>query len=75
VGIWVGEPELGESETVVWKQNANRTQSSNRAVGGRLYLTGTRLLFEPNRLDAVSGGRRWAVPLDSVRARLAEPSC
>ena len=67
MGIWVGEPALGESETVVWKQNANRTQSGARAAGGRLYLTGTRLLFEPNRLDAISGGQRWSASLDQIR--------
>lgn len=68
MGIWVGKPELAESETVRWQCPANRTQSARRAVGGRLHLTGARLVFEPNRMDAVTGGARWSAPLASVRA-------
>ncbi|MEV6059857.1 hypothetical protein AB0L62_07615 [Nocardia asteroides] len=67
MGLWIGNPELGASEKVVWQQLANRTQGS-RAVGGRLYLTDTRLLFVPNHLDALTGGKRWEVSLNQVRA-------
>lgn len=59
MGIWVKSPKLAASETITWQRSANRTQSANRAVGGRLYLTGERLLFEPNHIDALTGGRSW----------------
>jgi len=31
-----------------------------------LYLTTARLLFEPNRVDAATGGSRWSVPLSAI---------
>ncbi|MBC7301256.1 MAG: hypothetical protein H5T78_09890 [Nocardia sp.] len=67
MGIWIGEPKLTAPETVTWKYLANRTQNS-RAVGGRLYLTGERLLFEPTHIDALTGGRSWQTPLTSITA-------
>ncbi len=66
MGIWVRGPDLGQSENVIWKRAANRTQSSGRAVGGRLYLTQERLTFEPNRVDAITGGRNWQAPLGHI---------
>jgi hypothetical protein len=68
MGIWVRTPDLEKTETVVWNRAANRTQSSGRAVGGRLYLTQSRLAFEPNRLDAVTRGRPWQTPLGAIAA-------
>lgn len=67
MGMWIGSPVLGASETVVWRKLANRTQG-RRAIGGCLYLTETRLLFIPNHLDAMTGGKRWETPLTHVRA-------
>ena len=66
MGIWVRGPDLSQSETVVWNRAANRTQSRGRAVGGRLYLTQERLVFEPNRLDALTGGAGWQTPLGRI---------
>lgn len=66
MGIWVKSPQLAASETVTWKRSANRTQSANRAVGGGLYLTGERLLFEPNHIDALIGGRSWYSALSDI---------
>lgn len=45
---------------------ANHTQHAQRAVGGRLFLTTHRLLFEPNAFDAATGGQPWAAPLVQV---------
>ena len=73
MGIWVRDPALEQVETVLWKRAANRTQSDRRAVGGRLFLTTSRLLFEPNRLDAVTGGENWSAPLASIRSVGIEP--
>jgi len=36
-------------------------------VGGRLYLTDERLLFEPNRADAVGKGESWSTGLQAIR--------
>jgi hypothetical protein len=68
MGIWIAGPALAGSEAVTWQHLASRAQSERRDVGGRLYLTTTRLLFEPSRLDALTGGRRWTAPLDSIRS-------
>jgi hypothetical protein len=73
VGIWVGGPALEQGETVLWERAANRTQAGRRAVGGRLFLTGSRLLFEPNRVDAATGGKNWSAPLASIRSVSTEP--
>ena len=45
--------------------NANRVQG-RRALGGRLYLTNERLLFNPHLFDAMTGRRAWAVDLSDV---------
>lgn len=45
---------------------ANHTQHTQRAVGGRLFLTTHRLLFEPHAFDAATGGLPWAAPLAHV---------
>jgi hypothetical protein len=55
-----------EDEVVRWKQAANRTQNSGRAVGGRLFLTDERILFEPHRLDARTGGKPWGAALTAI---------
>ncbi len=73
MGIWVQKPILAATERVEWTQNANRTQSEQRAVGGRLFLTDTRLLFQPSRFDARTGGDLWSAPLDAIRRVGDEP--
>ncbi|MEV0549605.1 hypothetical protein [Nocardia salmonicida] len=67
MGLWIGSPALNAAENVVWQKLANRTQGG-RAVGGRLHLTETRLLFVPNHLDAITGGKRWEARLTQLRA-------
>jgi len=49
----------------VW--GAIRDQPVNRHPGGRLFVTFVRLLFEPNCVDALAGGRRWSMWLGNVR--------
>jgi hypothetical protein len=73
MGIFASKPRLDQAETVVWQQLANRTQSAGRAFGGRLYLTGTRLLFEPNRVDAATGGENWSAPLTDIKSVGKQP--
>lgn len=57
---------LGAGETLLERWGANRTQSTQRAVGGHLYLTDQRLLFEPHRFDASLSGRGASVPLHDI---------
>ena len=66
MGIWVAKPSIGKSDSVVWKRAANREQAGWRAVGGRLFLTEGRLLFQPNRLDALLGGKYWECDLSGI---------
>lgn len=58
--------QLGAGETLLERWGANRTQSDQRAVGGHLYLTDARLLFEPHRFDASLSGRGVSVPLRDI---------
>lgn len=58
--------ELNAGETVLERWGANRTQSSQRAVGGHLHLTDQRLLFEPHGFDASLAGRMVSVPLRDI---------
>jgi hypothetical protein len=67
VGRWVHEPDLTEGESITLAQAANR-QVGWRALGGRLFVTNRRLVFEPNVVDRNSGGKRWECRLETVRA-------
>lgn len=67
MGLWIRAPRLADSETLLWKRLANRTQGG-RAIGGALYLTEQRLLFQPHRIDALTGGKAWSAPLASILA-------
>lgn len=58
--------QLDAGETLLERWRANRAQSSRRAVGGHLYLTDQRLLFEPHGFDAGLAGRGAAVPLRDI---------
>ena len=66
MGWWVSAPMLARGESVRWSVFANREQSANRQVGGRLFVTTTRLLFEPNRFDSLTGGRPWRLRFDDI---------
>ncbi len=65
MGIFFKSPNIHAPEKVRWKKFANRTQG-NRAVGGHLYLTQSRLIFEPNRMDAMLNGQSWSASLTSI---------
>lgn len=65
MGIFFKPAQLAGDETLIWKKLANRTQGA-RAVGGRLFLTDRRLMFQPNRIDAVLRGRAWSTPLTLI---------
>jgi hypothetical protein len=55
--------DLESGETFVWEKRANHT-AGIRAVGGKLYLTDRRLVFESHRIGR--GGKLWSTPLSEV---------
>lgn len=63
--LWFNRPVLSGEETVVASYPANHTQGK-RAVGGKLFLTPRRLIFVPNRMDAVLGGKTWDAAVETV---------
>ena len=71
-GGLVTSQEARPGEEVVWSQGANRMQGS-RAVGGKLFLSNERILFSPNRIDALTGGKRWFAELKNVTEVGVEP--
>jgi hypothetical protein len=67
MGLWVSRPVLSEGEVVRWHRNANRKQGATRAVGGRLFVTDRRIVFQPSRFDQTFGGQVWQDNLEHVR--------
>ncbi len=66
-----GAAERGAS----WSVPANRSQG-RRAVGGRLTLTDTTLVFLPHWVDGRLGGRTWECELaniEDVRVSTRDP--
>ena len=64
----VKQPKSGldAGEALLERWRANRTQHSQRAVGGHLHLTDRRLLFEPHAFDASLAGRTVSVSLADI---------
>jgi hypothetical protein len=60
----------GENET--FSKRANYS-AGKRAVGGRLYVTDRRLVFEAHGFDKALGGKSVDVPLRDVTAVSVEP--
>ena len=63
---WVSKHEALPGESVQHAYNVNYLRQTGRPLGGKLYLTDRRLLFSPHKLDAVLGGERTTIELDSV---------
>jgi len=68
MGLWVARPKLLLGEEVRWRRNVNRKQGATRAVGGRLFVTGSRIVFQPSRFDSLFGGQAWQADLDNIKA-------
>jgi hypothetical protein len=64
MGVWSRQPALEARESVTWTQAAIWLPDPSHAIRGRLYLTGTRLLFEPTRLHAK--GWHWNTLLHQI---------
>lgn len=60
----VPEPPLGPGEQIAWKLPLGMTLGRTD-VGGNLYLTGSRLLFVPNKLNLRKRNPR-SIPLSEI---------
>ena len=63
---WLTKIALKDGEEVIHSFLANRTQSPNRAIGGKVFITNQRLLFCPHLLDYFTGGRKFEVELSRI---------
>jgi hypothetical protein len=72
MGLWVRRPNLLPGEVVEWRAACNWAQGA-RVAGGFLWLTSGALVFEPNRVDAATGGESRRVALSSIAAVGVEP--
>ncbi len=63
---WLAKIDSNDREEVIHSFLANRTQSSNRAVGGKLFVTNQRCLFCPHLLDYFTGGETIEVELSQI---------
>lgn len=73
MGWFVRAPLLKQGETVEWQRPAARQANAFQSQGGRLYLTSTRLIHQPNRLGAVTRGRLWSTQRANIRNVTVEP--
>jgi hypothetical protein len=67
MGIWFRDPDITTDERVLFRATANRLVNITEMRGGRLVVTDRRVLFEPNRLDRITGGRSWGVDSHMIR--------
>ncbi len=65
MGFWVPSAALLPGERVVLQAAANHLPSK-RSVGGQVTVTNRRMLFIPNRLDGLTGGRKIEVFRDTI---------
>ena len=67
MGIWFPSVALANGEQVRYRAAANSFRG-RRSIGGQITITDQRLIFTPNRLDGLTGGRRRAISLDEIRS-------
>lgn len=72
MGLWFRDLPLVPRESLVWQVACN-WQQAGVARGGRLGLTSQALVFEPNRLDRLTGGRGRRVSLSDIASVAVEP--
>jgi len=70
MGWFVRDPVLRTGETVEWQRRAARQTSAFIAGGGRLLLTSTRLIHDPNRMLF---GRPWSTERANISGVTIEP--
>ena len=67
MGVWVAAADLEPGEMVVHRSFANVLKGA-RAIGGQVTVTDRRVLFIPNRLDALTGGTRVEITRQDITA-------
>ncbi|MFY1583556.1 hypothetical protein ACN267_03530 [Micromonospora sp. WMMD734] len=67
MGIWFVDPQLNPGEQRLHQTIANQLLGPSRTLGGRLVVTDSRVVFEPNRLDRLTGGRTWQTDAQAIR--------
>lgn len=67
MSFWFAHPKFEIGEAIRWESSAGRTLNRWITSGGRLVITNRRVLFQPNRFDALTGKRPWECPLASVK--------
>src|SRR5437879_1336803 len=65
MNLWVRRPDLLPGEQVRWRVGCNWKQGA-RACGGFLWLTDQAVVFEPNRVDVLTGGKGRRVLLADI---------
>lgn len=65
MGFWFTSPALKPDEAVQYQVTANTFQHL-RSVGGKVTVTDQRIIFSPNRLDALTWGRSRSLYLEDV---------
>jgi hypothetical protein len=73
MGWFVRAPFLRAGEKLEWNHTAARQASTFQAPGGRLFLTSTRLIHQPNRLGIGASGRPWSTPRSNISHLTVEP--
>lgn len=66
MSILFPKPNLSTSENILFSVMANRTQSAQRAVGGKLFVTNKRILFIPHRFDSLFGGKELSLNISEI---------
>jgi hypothetical protein len=70
MGWFVPAPFLRSGEVVEWQRPAARQTSTFVTGGGRLFLTSTRLIHQPNRIPL---GRPWSTQRTNISRVTVEP--
>lgn len=65
-GWWMSTYHLDDDEELVVKYPTNYFCGNRRPHGGRLYLTDSRGIFVPHRLDSLFGAKAKPIPYDTI---------
>ena len=57
MGLWLRDPTIEPDERVLFRAASNHLIDRSRTSGGRIVVTDRRVLYEPNWLDHLTGGK------------------
>ena len=72
-GFFHTSTKLREGEFLAHSFLANRTQHSQRAVGGKLFFTNQRYIFLPHLFDHLFGGEKCEIERSEIQSVGIEP--